>query len=186
MQLFLSNTKIDRLNVSNAQIAYLGYHIQELELFMFSLYLVGFTTTFFASYTARSLAEVPRLSEAVVVIVAELGRESNRNLELTLSGSSIYVDPGISSELRSKVVETASRDGATLVEQWLVDCNVSHVVTKGTSIQRYLGYSSNLITPLWILKTAKEKCVQRLVHMSADLARQVSLMLEENNGISGR
>ncbi|KAK7274021.1 hypothetical protein RIF29_15091 [Crotalaria pallida] len=27
---------------------------------------------------------------------------------------------------------------------------------------------------------------QRLVHMSADLARQVSLMLEENNGISGR
>ncbi|KAK7256584.1 hypothetical protein RIF29_30038 [Crotalaria pallida] len=180
-----------------------------------------------------SIFEVPRLSEAVVVIVAELvrlseshysvksygdnnmllldensclpakihetkhannveelqrfsGRESNRNLELTLSGSSIYVDPGISSELRSKVVETASRDGATLVEQWLVDCNVSHVVTKGTSIQRYLGYSSNLITPLWILKTAKEKCVQRLVHMSADLARQVSLMLEENNGISGR
>ncbi|KAK7269893.1 hypothetical protein RIF29_22684 [Crotalaria pallida] len=132
--------------------------------------------------------KVPRLSEAVVVIVAELGvrRESNRNLELTLFGSSIYVDPGISSELRSKVVETASRDGATLVEQWLVDCNVSHVVTKGTSIQRYLGYSSNLITPLWILKTAKEKCVQRLVHMSADLARQVSLMLEENNGISGR
>ncbi|KAK7251688.1 hypothetical protein RIF29_35094 [Crotalaria pallida] len=33
---------------------------------------------------------------------------------------------------------------------------------------------------------AEEKCVQRLVHMSADLARQVSLMLEENNGISGR
>ncbi|KAK7266298.1 hypothetical protein RIF29_18941 [Crotalaria pallida] len=74
------------------------------------------------------------------------GRESNRNLELTLSGSSIYVDPGISSELRSKVVETTSRDGATLVEQWLVDCNVSLVATKGTSIQRYLGYSSNLIT----------------------------------------
>ncbi|KAK7251450.1 hypothetical protein RIF29_34657 [Crotalaria pallida] len=40
--------------------------------------------------------------------------------------------------------------------------------------------------PLWILKTAKEKCVQRLVHMSADLARQVSLMLEDNNGISGK
>ncbi|KAK7283158.1 hypothetical protein RIF29_12489 [Crotalaria pallida] len=114
------------------------------------------------------------------------GRESDRNLELTLSGSSIYVDPGISSELRNKVVETASRDGARLVEQWFVGCNVSHVVTEGTSIQRYLGYSSNLITPLWILKTAKEKCLQRLVHMSADLARQVSLMLEDNNGISGK
>ena len=33
-----------------------------------------------------------------------------------------------------------------MVEQWFVGCNVSHVVTKGTSIQRYLGYSSNLIT----------------------------------------
>jgi hypothetical protein len=32
------------------------------------------------------------------------------------------------------------------VEQWFVGCNVSHVVTEGTSIQRYLGYSSNLIT----------------------------------------
>lgn len=31
------------------------------------------------------------------------GRESNRNLDLTLSGCSIYVDPGISSELRNKV-----------------------------------------------------------------------------------
>ena len=41
--------------------------------------------------------------------------------------------------------------------------------------------------PMWILKTAKEKYVQRLVHMSADLAKQVGLMLEDNhNGISGK
>lgn len=40
--------------------------------------------------------------------------------------------------------------------------------------------------PLWILKTAKEKQVQRLVHMSADLARQMGLMLEDiQNGITG-
>ena len=32
------------------------------------------------------------------------------------------------------------------MEQWFVGCNVSHVVTEGTSIQRYLGYSSYLIT----------------------------------------
>ncbi|XP_027354890.1 uncharacterized protein LOC113864883 isoform X2 [Abrus precatorius] len=115
------------------------------------------------------------------------GRESNQSLDSTLSGCSIYVDPGISSELRNKVVETASREGASLVEQWFVGCNVSHIVTEGTSIQRYLGYSSNLVTPLWILKTAKEKYVQRLVHMSADLARQVSLTLEDiHNGISGK
>ncbi|KAJ1382262.1 BRCT domain [Sesbania bispinosa] len=92
------------------------------------------------------------------------GRESNRNLDSTLSGCSIYVDPGISSELRNKVVETASKEGASLVEQWFVGCN-----------------------PLWILKTAKEKYAQRLVHMSVDLARQVGLMLEDiHNGISGK
>lgn len=39
--------------------------------------------------------------------------------------------------------------------------------------------------PLWILKTAKEKQVQRLVNMSVDLARQVGLMLEDvHNGLS--
>lgn len=38
----------------------------------------------------------------------------------------------------------------------------------------------DLSQPLWVLKTAKEKYVQRLVHMSADLARQVGMMLEES------
>lgn len=38
--------------------------------------------------------------------------------------------------------------------------------------------------PLWILKTAKERYAQRLVHMSADLARQVGMVLENvQNGI---
>lgn len=115
------------------------------------------------------------------------GRESIRNSDSTLSGCSIYVDPGISSELQNKVIETVSREGASLVEQWFVGCNVSHVVTEGTSIQRYIGYSSNLITPLWILKTAKEKYAQRLVHMSVDLAKQVGLMLEDiRSGNSGK
>ena len=41
--------------------------------------------------------------------------------------------------------------------------------------------------PLWVLKTAKEKYVQRFVHMSADLARQVGMMLEDSqNGITGK
>lgn len=115
------------------------------------------------------------------------GRESIRNSDSTLSGCSIYVDPGISSELQNKVIEMVSREGASLVEQWFVGCNVSHVVTEGTSIQRYIGYSSNLITPLWILKTAKEKYAQRLVHMSVDLAKQVGLMLEDiRSGNSGK
>ena len=41
--------------------------------------------------------------------------------------------------------------------------------------------------PLWVLKTAKEKYVRRLVRMSVDLAKQVGLMLEDiHNGISGK
>lgn len=35
-----------------------------------------------------------------------------------------------------------------------------------------------MIQPLWVLKTAKEKCLQRLVHLSSDLARQVAIVLE--------
>ncbi|KAI9118356.1 hypothetical protein K1719_010688 [Acacia pycnantha] len=113
-------------------------------------------------------------------------REFSKNLDFPLSGCSIYVDSDISPELRTKVIETASREGASLMEQWFVGCNASHVVTEGASIQRYLGYSSNFVTPLWILKTAQEKQVQRLVHMSADLVRQVGLMLEDiHNGITG-
>uniref|UniRef100_A0A2N9FIL9 BRCT domain-containing protein n=1 Tax=Fagus sylvatica TaxID=28930 RepID=A0A2N9FIL9_FAGSY len=115
------------------------------------------------------------------------GREFNRSSGSTLSGHSMYVDPDISAELRNKVVEAAAREGAKLVEQWFVGCSASHVVCEGTSVQRYLGHSSNIITPLWVLKTAKEKFVQRLVHMSADLARQVGMMLEDSqNGIAGK
>lgn len=40
--------------------------------------------------------------------------------------------------------------------------------------------------PLWILKTAKDRYLQRLVHMSADLARQIGTVLENSqNGIEG-
>lgn len=41
-----------------------------------------------------------------------------------------------------------------------------------------MGHANNLVTPLWVLKTAKEKCMQRLVHLSSDLAKQASVMLE--------
>ncbi|XP_034201696.1 uncharacterized protein LOC117616475 isoform X2 [Prunus dulcis] len=54
-------------------------------------------------------------------------------------------------------------------------------VLSGHSMHVDLDISSELRNkPLWVLKTAKEKYVQRLVHMSADLARQVGMMLEES------
>lgn len=112
-------------------------------------------------------------------------REAKKSMESTLSGCSMYVDLDISSELRSKVVEAASKEGATFVDQWFLGCHASHVVCEGPSVGRYLGHSNNLVTPLWVLKTAKEKYVQRLVHVSADLARQVGMMLENfQNGIA--
>ncbi|KAK9946783.1 hypothetical protein M0R45_012229 [Rubus argutus] len=114
-------------------------------------------------------------------------RESNcnRSSDSTLSGHSMYIDLDISAELRNKVIQAAGREGATFIDQWFVGCRASHVVCEGSSSRKYLGHSSNIVTPLWVLKTVKEKYVQRLVHMSADLARQVGMMLEDlQNGIA--
>ncbi|KAI9192159.1 hypothetical protein LWI28_019009 [Acer negundo] len=112
-------------------------------------------------------------------------KDSNRSPGPTLSGHYMYVDSDISEELRNKVFEAAAKEGAMLVDRWFVGCSASHVVCEGTSVQRYLGHSNNLVTPLWVLKTAKEKYVQRLIHMSADLARQVGMMLENlSDGIA--
>ncbi|KAK6927200.1 hypothetical protein RJ641_005791, partial [Dillenia turbinata] len=95
-----------------------------------------------------------------------------------LSGYSIYVDPDLSLELHSKVVEAAACEGAQFVDQWFVGCSASHVVCEGPVISRYLGHSDNVVTPLWILKTAREKSMHKLVHLSADIARQIGSMLE--------
>ncbi|KAG2675535.1 hypothetical protein I3760_12G008200 [Carya illinoinensis] len=150
------------------------------------------------------------------------GREFSTSVDSSLSGHFMYVDPDISAELRNKVVEAATREGAKVVEKWFAGCNASHVVCEGTSVQRYLGYSTTLsrmeninvpdrnwrvlyvITlltmkvicvsvtvgnidipgrnhrPLWVLKTAKDKYVRRLVHMSTDLARQISMLIEDS------
>lgn len=96
----------------------------------------------------------------------------------TLFGHTFYVDADVSDELRSKVIESAAAEGASLVNQWFVGCSASHVVCEGNSIRKYLGHSSNIVTPLWVLKSAKEKRLQRLVHMSADLARQTGILLD--------
>ncbi|XP_021894373.1 uncharacterized protein LOC110812022, partial [Carica papaya] len=106
------------------------------------------------------------------------GKESSISKDLTLSGKSLYVDSDISDELQCKVLEAAAKEGAKLVDQWSVGCSVSYIVCEGTSVQRYLGHTSYLVTPLWVLKTVKERYARRLVHISADLARQVGMKLE--------
>ncbi|KAK9131452.1 hypothetical protein Sjap_011939 [Stephania japonica] len=104
--------------------------------------------------------------------------ESGRDLDLALAGHLVYVDPDISDDLKSKVLDAASREGAVIIDHWFVGCAATYVVCEGLHIHRYFGRTNNLVTPLWILKTAKEKCMQRLVHLSADLARQVGAILE--------
>ncbi|CAH9122200.1 unnamed protein product [Cuscuta epithymum] len=103
---------------------------------------------------------------------------AKRMIRSPLSGYSLYVDIGVSDELRSKVVEAASAQGAALVDQWFIGCGATHIVCEGNSIQKYLGHSANIVTPLWVLKTVKEKQLQRLVHISADLAKQTGTLIE--------
>ncbi|KAI3701782.1 hypothetical protein L6452_27120 [Arctium lappa] len=92
------------------------------------------------------------------------------------SGQSFYVDPEVSAELQNKVVEAAFGQGASLAEQWLPGNNASHVVCEKSSVQKYLGHSNYLVT------TVKEARPQRLVHLSADLARQIGMMLDNAEG----
>ncbi|KAK4435778.1 hypothetical protein Salat_0741300 [Sesamum alatum] len=106
-------------------------------------------------------------------------REAKRQTALSsLSGQSFYVDVDVPVELRSKVAEALSAEGASLLDQWFVGCHATHVVCEGPSIRKYLGHSSNLVTPLWVLKSAKEKILQRFVHLSPDLARYTGAILE--------
>ncbi|XP_063947017.1 uncharacterized protein LOC108205745 isoform X1 [Daucus carota subsp. sativus] len=106
-------------------------------------------------------------------------RDSNRSMDLILSGSSLFIDTDVPAELQNKIAEAATLQGAKLVNHWIGGGrNASHVVCEGTSVGKYIGHSDNLVTPLWVLKTAKEKRVPRLVHISVDLARQLGTILE--------
>ncbi|XP_021762163.1 uncharacterized protein LOC110726928 isoform X2 [Chenopodium quinoa] len=103
-----------------------------------------------------------------------------------LFGHSIYIDLGVSAQLRCKVVDVATREGAVLVDQWFVGCGASYVVCEGSSIQIYLGHCDNIISPMWVLKTSKERSMQRFVGLSADLARYVGAMLENLQQVTAR
>ncbi|XP_074558986.1 uncharacterized protein LOC141814925 isoform X1 [Curcuma longa] len=100
--------------------------------------------------------------------------------EPVFSNNFIYIDSEISDDMKKKVVEAATKEGATFLDNWFIGCHASHIVCEGPSIRRYIGLANNIVTPLWILKTAKEKCIQRLVHLSSDVAKQVNMILESD------
>ncbi|XP_075506090.1 uncharacterized protein LOC142543017 isoform X1 [Primulina tabacum] len=97
------------------------------------------------------------------------------------SGRSFYIDVDVPAELHQRVAEALSVEGATL-SQWFVGYNASLVICEGPSVTKYLGHLSYLVTPQWVLKSAKEKCQQRLVHLSSDLAQYLEVMLEAFRG----
>ncbi|XP_015696658.1 uncharacterized protein LOC102720908 [Oryza brachyantha] len=108
----------------------------------------------------------------------QTSRKEHDHDEYVFTNDSIYIDPGISGEMRKKVSDAATREGAKLLDHWFIGCHATYVVCEDTSVKRYVGHSDNIVTPLWILKTAKEKGLQRLVHLSSDIARQVAMILE--------
>ncbi|XP_039018354.1 uncharacterized protein LOC120149691 [Hibiscus syriacus] len=107
-------------------------------------------------------------------------RVPNKSMDSMLSGHTVYVESGFSDELRNKVLGTVSKEGAATVDRWFVGCGASLVVCERNSIHRYVGQCNNIVTPLWILRTAKDRNMQKLVHMSADLARQIGTVLENS------
>ncbi|CAH2065498.1 unnamed protein product, partial [Thlaspi arvense] len=106
------------------------------------------------------------------------GTEFKGSKGLALSGYSVFIDPDVSDEVRRQVSKLSVEGGAKLMNQWFIGCNASHVVCEVGSVQRYLGHSSHLVTPLWLQKTLEEKPTQNLVRMSADLARNLRTFLE--------
>lgn len=49
-----------------------------------------------------------------------------------------------------KVVEAASVEGATILDQWFAGCRATHVVCEGPSVHKYIGLTNNLVTVSYI------------------------------------
>lgn len=128
-------------------------------------------------------AMVDNVKESKLIQRSRLHLEEKKRRGLMFSGESVYVDPDVSGELRNKVVEAAREEGGLLVNEWLVGQQATHVVCEVSSVGKYLGQSNNnLVTPLWFLKTVKEARTQRLVHLSADLARHLGTTMRNVPG----
>ncbi|KAJ7548443.1 hypothetical protein O6H91_07G012200 [Diphasiastrum complanatum] len=92
-----------------------------------------------------------------------------------LSGICFYIDPALSRELQLKIAEAAAEGGASLVGG---DRIATHIICERSSLAKYVQYEANIVTPLWVLKTVREKIQLRLVHLSADLVTQLLLLLD--------
>ncbi|KAH7299279.1 hypothetical protein KP509_24G003500 [Ceratopteris richardii] len=94
------------------------------------------------------------------------------------SGFCFYIDMNSSHEFQSKIVEAVAKEGGAFLDHWFIGSEATHIVCEGSLMLKYLGFNVNLVTPYWIMKSLKERHLQRLVQLSADLARHVSVLLD--------
>ncbi|KAK1263888.1 hypothetical protein QJS04_geneDACA013513 [Acorus gramineus] len=140
--------------------------------------LVGFTNAEKSCVPVLAYDESRLSNTNLQTFLQPPGQDSTGSWRPILASDRIYIDSNISPDLKTKVLEASAREGTIHLDNWFVGCRASFVVCEGPSIHKYLGHVNHLVTPLWILKTLKEKNMQRLVHLSTDLARQVSIILE--------
>lgn len=94
-----------------------------------------------------------------------------------------YVDMDSSNEFQAKIVEAVTKEGGAFVDHWFIGSEATHVVCEGGVMLKYLGFNVNLVTPFWVMKSVKERHLQRLVQLSADLARHVSVLLDSTKNV---
>ncbi|MCO5613003.1 hypothetical protein L7F22_067276 [Adiantum nelumboides] len=94
------------------------------------------------------------------------------------SGFCFYIDMESSNQLQSKILDVVAKEGGSFIDHWFIGSEATHVVCEGGLMLKYLGFNVNLVTPFWVMKSVKERQIQRLVQLSADLARHVSILLE--------
>lgn len=99
------------------------------------------------------------------------------------SGLCFYFDLESSNEFQAKIVETVAKEGGIFVDHWFIGSEATHVVCEGGSMLKFLGFNVNVVTPFWVMKSVKEKHLQRLVQLSADLARHVSVLLDATKNV---
>ncbi|CAH1432536.1 unnamed protein product [Lactuca virosa] len=154
-----------------------------------SLYGVkSFGEDYMAKYDLNKISCLPNamvenVKQSNLMQRSRLHMEEKKRRGSIFSGQTVYVESDVPVELRNKVVEAAREEGSLLVNEWLVGQHATHVVCEASSVGKYLGQSNNnLVTPLWFLKTVNEMRLQRLVHLSVDLARHLGMTMQNVPG----
>lgn len=97
--------------------------------------------------------------------------------ECLFGGMRFFLDTDLSNESKEKITEALAKEGASFTDHWYIGSVATHVVCEAGFMPKYLGFNVNLVTPLWVMKSVRERRPQRLVQLSADLARHVSILL---------